>query len=43
MMSQMTPGLPGIARDYELIPGDVCCIEADPEKFALAIVELWIE
>ena len=34
---------PGIARDHELIPRDVCCIELDPEEFALAIVDLWIE
>src|SRR6266436_2029867 len=31
---------PGIARDHELIPRDVCCIESDPEEFALAIVDL---
>ena len=36
----ITTERPGIARDHELIPGDVCCIESDPEEFALAIVDL---
>src|SRR3954447_26337027 len=34
---------PGIARDHELNPRDVCCIEPYREEFALTIVDLWIE
>jgi hypothetical protein len=36
----ITTERPGIARDHELIPRDLCCIESDPEEFALVIVDL---